>query len=78
MELLKEIAKDKLVIMVTHNPELADQYATRIIRIKDGHLTGDSDPFDPKKAKKEESKKEKLLEVNDLIVVKSRLAFHWF
>lgn len=59
MELLKEIAKDKLVIMVTHNPELADQYATRIIRIKDGHLTGDSDPFDLKKSKKDEKTKEK-------------------
>ena len=40
MELLKEIAKDKLVIMVTHNPELAEQYANRIVRIKDGTLTG--------------------------------------
>ncbi|WP_295073009.1 ATP-binding cassette domain-containing protein [Ruminococcus sp.] len=57
MELLKEIAKDKLVIMVTHNPELADQYATRIIRIKDGKLTGDSDPFEVKKAKKSKDKK---------------------
>ena len=60
MELLKEIAKDKLVIMVTHNPELADQYATRIIRIKDGLLTGDSDPFKlEKKDKKEETKEKK-------------------
>ena len=57
MELLKEIAKDKLVIMVTHNPELADQYATRIIRIKDGKLTGDSDPFEVKKEKKSKNKK---------------------
>ena len=57
MELLKEIAKDKLVIMVTPNPELADQYATRIIRIKDGKLTGDSDPFEVKKAKKSKDKK---------------------
>lgn len=47
MELLKEIAKDKLVIMVTHNPELAEQYATRIVRIKDGQLTDDSDPYTP-------------------------------
>ena len=47
MELLKEIAKDKLVIMVTHNPELAEQYSSRIVRIKDGLLTDDSDPFDP-------------------------------
>ena len=46
MELLKEIAKDKLVIMVTHNPELADQYATRIIRLKDGKITADSKKYD--------------------------------
>ncbi|MCR4794022.1 MULTISPECIES: ATP-binding cassette domain-containing protein [Ruminococcus] len=59
MELLKEIAKDKLVIMVTHNPELADQYATRIIRIKDGKLTGDSDPFELKKEKKKDKKADK-------------------
>ncbi|MDE6678942.1 MAG: ABC transporter ATP-binding protein, partial [Ruminococcus sp.] len=49
MELLKEIAKDKLVIMVTHNPELAEEYATRIVRIKDGKLTDDSDPYIPEK-----------------------------
>ncbi|MGN0666381.1 MAG: ATP-binding cassette domain-containing protein [Huintestinicola sp.] len=45
MELLKEIAKDKLVIMVTHNPELAEQYSTRIVRIKDGTLISDSAPY---------------------------------
>ncbi|MDE6833619.1 MAG: ABC transporter ATP-binding protein/permease, partial [Ruminococcus sp.] len=50
MELLKEIAKDKLVVMVTHNPELAEQYATRIVRIKDGQLTDDTDPFVPEQA----------------------------
>ena len=44
MELLKEIAKDKLVIMVTHNPELAELYATRIVRLKDGRITDDSNP----------------------------------
>ena len=59
MELLKEIAKDKLVIMVTHNPELADQYATRIVRIKDGRLTDDSDPFDGETAKSRKKNKEK-------------------
>ncbi len=46
MELLKEIAKDKLVIMVTHNPELADKYATRIIKLKDGKITADSSSYD--------------------------------
>lgn len=48
MELLKEISKEKLVIMVTHNPELADTYATRIITLKDGTITSDSDPYDGK------------------------------
>ena len=46
MELLKEIAEDKLVIMVTHNPELAEKYSTRIIRMSDGRITGDSMPYD--------------------------------
>lgn len=46
MELLKEIAKTKLVIMVTHNPELADKYANRIIRLKDGRITSDSSYYD--------------------------------
>ena len=45
MEILKEISKDKLVIMVTHNPELAEQYSTRIIRMLDGIITGDSMPL---------------------------------
>ena len=45
MELLKEIAKDKLVIMVTHNPELADTYATRIVRCLDGEIQSDSNPY---------------------------------
>ncbi len=51
MELLKEVAKDRLVVMVTHNPELAQEYATRIIRLKDGHVTDDSDPFYPQTEK---------------------------
>ena len=46
MELLKEIAKDRLVIMVTHNPELAEKYSTRIVKIRDGQILDDSDPFD--------------------------------
>ncbi len=45
MELLKAVAKDRLVVMVTHNPELAEQYATRIVRLRDGRITDDSDPF---------------------------------
>ncbi len=47
MEILKEIAKDKLVIMVTHNPELAEQYSTRIVRLLDGRLVSDSNPYTP-------------------------------
>ena len=53
MDLLKEIAKDRLVIMVTHNPELADKYSTRIVRLKDGMITDDSNPY-----KKEEKHKD--------------------
>lgn len=45
MELLKEIAKDKLVIMVTHNPELAEKYSTRIVKLKDGNITDDTNPY---------------------------------
>ncbi len=46
MELLKQIAQDRLVVMVTHNPELAEQYATRIVRLLDGQIIADSDPYD--------------------------------
>jgi len=45
MDILKEISKDKLIIMVTHNPELAQQYSDRIIRLKDGKITGDTNPY---------------------------------
>ena len=48
MDLLKEISKTKLVVMVTHNPELAEEYATRIITLKDGEITSDSNPYDGK------------------------------
>ena len=46
MDLLREVAKDRLVVMVTHNPELAQQYATRIVTLKDGEITSDSDPYE--------------------------------
>ena len=70
MDLLKEIAKDRLVIMVTHNPELADTYATRIIRLLDGRVQSDSKPYSDaeeaaecekraKKAEREAKKKQK-------------------
>ena len=48
MELLKKISKDKLVIMVTHNPELAEKYSSRIIKLKDGKIISDSNPYDGK------------------------------
>lgn len=59
MELLKEIAKDKLVIMVTHNPELAQIYSTRIIKLKDGKITGDSNPYTSNNQIVKEKKKKK-------------------
>lgn len=46
MKIIKNIAKDRLVIMVTHNPELAEKYSTRIVKVKDGKLTDDSHPYD--------------------------------
>ena len=53
MELLKKIAKDKLVIMVTHNPELAEKYSSRIIKLKDGKIISDTNPYDGKKNTKD-------------------------
>ncbi len=53
MDALSEIARDRLVIMVTHNPELADRYATRVIRLLDGRVTDDSHPFDGKDPREE-------------------------
>ncbi len=46
MDLLKEVAKDRLVVMVTHNPELAEEYANRIVRVKDGKIIGDTNPYE--------------------------------
>lgn len=56
MDLLKDVARDRLVIMVTHNPELAYKYATRIVNLADGKITDDSDPFDVAKAARREAK----------------------
>ena len=50
MELLKEVARDRLVVMVTHNPELAEEYANRIVRVKDGRIIGDTNPYSPGEA----------------------------
>ena len=66
MELLKEISKDKLIIMVTHNPDLAEQYSNRIIRLLDGKVIDDTNPYDRnvveligKKAEEKKQKKQK-------------------
>lgn len=56
MELLKEIAKDRLIIMVTHNPELAEKYSTRIIRLLDGKITDDSDEYTEEQMKEDARK----------------------
>lgn len=64
MDLLKEIAKEKLVIMVTHNPELASEYSNRIIKILDGKIIDDSNPFDGKEEK-----------VSDIKIKKTSMSF---
>ncbi|HCU56362.1 MAG TPA: ABC transporter [Clostridiales bacterium] len=63
MQILKEIAQDKLVIMVTHNPELAELYSTRIVRLKDGEVVSDSMPYDEEEERLQEEAK---LLVDDL------------
>ena len=83
MDILKKIAKDKLVVMVTHNPDLAEEYATRIIKLKDGKITDDSNAFDGKEKAKEDdasnSRKTKMsyftalsLSFNNLMTKKGR------
>lgn len=61
MEILKEIAKDRLIIMVTHNPELAEQYSTRIIRLLDGQITDDTDAYSEEQMKADIQEKEQKL-----------------
>lgn len=82
MELLKEISKDRLVIMVTHNPELAERYSTRIIRLLDGNITDDTMPYSGDEEKKTEKKSGKRpsmsfltalsLSLNNLMTKKAR------
>ena len=82
MEILKEIAKDKLIIMVTHNPELAEQYANRIIRLVDGKIISDSKPYEdetPLKDKPEKVRRTSMsfftalsLSLNNLMTKKGR------
>jgi len=86
MEILKEISKDRLIIMVTHNPELAEKYSTRIIKLLDGKVTDDSNPYEASKkdldrarTKKEKSGKASMkfgtavrLSLNNLMTKKGR------
>ena len=81
MELLKEISKTKLVIMVTHNPDLAEKYSTRIIKLLDGKVIDDSKPYDRKEKTKEQTKTSKTnmsfktalsLSFNNLLTKKGR------
>ena len=81
MELLKEISKTKLVIMVTHNPELAEKYSTRIIKLLDGKVTDDSKPYDGIEEKNKQAKAGKTnmsfltalsLSLNNLLTKKGR------
>ncbi|VEU79834.1 ABC transporter ATP-binding protein/permease [Haploplasma axanthum] len=77
MDLIKEIAKDRLVIMVTHNPELANEYSTRIIKLLDGELQSDSNPFTEKNEIKETNKRNELLkkEINEPNKEKAKMSF---
>lgn len=81
MELLKEIARDRLVIMVTHNPELADKYSTRTVNLLDGKITGDTNPYEPSENDKSSKKVKKpsmswltafSLSLNNLLTKKAR------
>ena len=68
MEILKEVAKDKLVIMVTHNPELADTYANRIVKLLDGKVIDDSNPYTPMYKETEVTNTpKKLLKINQCL-----------
>lgn len=84
MEILKEISKDKLIIMVTHNPELAEKYSSRIIRLLDGNIVSDTNPYTPdteaeSEIKKDNKKKKNMsfgtalnLSLNNLMTKKAR------
>ena len=81
MEILKEISKDKLIIMVTHNPELAEKYSTRVVKILDGVITDDSNPYEGKEEVKENKEKRRTsmkfftalrLSLNNLMTKKGR------
>ena len=81
MEILKEISKEKLIIMVTHNPELAEKYSSRIVKVVDGKIIDDSNPYEEKEEIKEEKKNKRTsmkfwtafrLSMNNLLTKKGR------
>ena len=74
MEILKEISKDRLIIMVTHNPELANQYSTRIIKLLDGNITGDSNPYTKEQMESDIQAKEKKTENINKKVAKTSMS----
>lgn len=72
MELLKEIAKDRLIIMVTHNPELADQYSSRVIRLMDGNIIDDTNPYSSEELESDLKEKEKKIAESGMDPKKSK------
>lgn len=76
MDLLKEIAKDKLVVMVTHNPELAEKYSTRIVNLLDGQIISDTDPFEPSEISEEADKNNKTKKVSMSFLTALSLSFN--
>ena len=76
MELLKKVAEDRLVVMVTHNPELAEQYATRIVNLRDGKIRSDSDPFILETAKDELVKHKNMGKASMSFLTALSLSFH--
>ena len=76
MELLKEVANDRLVIMVTHNPELAETYSTRIVKLRDGKIIDDSNPFIIENKKKEKPKYKNLGKASMSIMTALSLSFN--
>ena len=76
MELLKEVAKDRLVVMVTHNPELAEEYATRIVNLKDGVICSDTNPYMIENEKEEKAKHKNMGKTSMSIFTSLLLSFN--
>ena len=75
MELLKEISKDRLIIMVTHNPELAEKYSSRIVRLLDGKVTDDTMPYEPTDSRVTENNKAKRLKKKKGTSIRKRIEY---